>query len=292
MLGQLRSRTEIEYDKVRLAYSRNRARGVEAINKRYIPQFEEAQKRALQKQNIEQARKFEAAIKDLQGEIDFIRKTENIRNGRIPLTLEVESLNDGSDEFHVTKHGIKWVNLGAAKAGRHLGRDEPTYINGKPWQPNWDEGQKERGHDISATNRMEMIPELLRYELLAIGNHRGSTDIESRSPTSGHYDVKDDVFIVSIPDNEGSSRWYRFKLFYIDLIDLSSEIKLPEILSEEFQSYSETRSEGILKLNQLYISSLEKLKISYIKEENLERVEDIAKLVGRLQKENEELISK
>jgi len=122
----------------------------------------------------------------------------------------VEALIDGPSELRVTQTGIYWINIRNAKPGRHERRDEPTYVNDKPWKPAWKKPGEERGSDTSDPYPLKLDPGHLQFELLAVGDTHGATGIQKRSPITVKK-VGADLSIL-IPDPESGSRWYRFAL--------------------------------------------------------------------------------
>lgn len=64
-----------------------------------------------------------------------------------PNSVVIECLIDGPSELRVNKDGIYWINGDNAKPGRHSGQEEPTYVDGKSWRPNWNNPRADRGVD-------------------------------------------------------------------------------------------------------------------------------------------------
>jgi len=122
----------------------------------------------------------------------------------------IEALIDGPSELRVTASGIYWINTRNAKPGRHDRRDEPTYVNDKPWKPAWKKPGEERGEDTSDPYPLKLDPGHLQFELLAVGDTHDATGIQKRSPIT----VKKAGAELSIliPDPERGSKWYRFAL--------------------------------------------------------------------------------
>ncbi|MEM1294793.1 MAG: hypothetical protein AAGH89_05465 [Verrucomicrobiota bacterium] len=288
--ARLKSRTEIEEDNIRRNYDERRTRGVLALNKMYLVKFEEERKRLFQAGELENVKLVQEAIELLKTEVSFIERTTDIRRGRIPRELVIEALVDGSDELVVSKHGLSWISYGAAKVGRHQGRDEPTYLNQEEWRPNWEESRKDRGRDASAVRRQPMIPDLLQFQLLAIGPHQGSTGIEERSPIANGYNEEDERYVVTIPDGQSSSRWYRFRLFYPDLPAFSQDLPKQSNLAVVTE-YLTKRRDGVSKLNVNYLEDLGRLRTLYLKDENLQNAERIQQLTESIEQENEVLSS-
>ncbi|MEO0446075.1 MAG: hypothetical protein AAF191_08370, partial [Verrucomicrobiota bacterium] len=108
---------------------------------------------------------------------------------------------------------------------------------------------------------------------------------ESRSPTSSYYDEEEERFVLIIPDNEGSSRWYRFRLYSLDLIEFSQERDLPLEL-DIVRDYWAKRVDGLGKLNDGLMAELRPLKALYLQEGNLPLAERIQRKIEKLEGEN------
>lgn len=123
----------------------------------------------------------------------------------------IETLIDGPSELRVKKDGIYWINGGNAKPGRHDGQEEPTYVNGKSWRPNWRESEKDRGVDRSATKSVDGLnPTKTEFKLVMVGFARDSAGIEKRDQIQ--ITRKGAELSIIIPDSQSGSRWYRFEL--------------------------------------------------------------------------------
>lgn len=128
-----------------------------------------------------------------------------------PQTFVIETLIDGPSELRVKKDGIYWINGGNAKPGRHDGQEEPTYVNGKSWRPNWRESEKDRGVDRSASKSLDGVdPAKTEFKLVMVGFARDSVGIEKRDQIQ--ITRKGDELSIVIPDSQSGSRWYRFEL--------------------------------------------------------------------------------
>ena len=91
-------------------------------------------------------------------------------DAKAPKVVIIETLIDGPSELRVKKDGIYWINGGNAKPGRHEGQEEPTYVNGKSWRPNWRESEKDRGVDRSATKSVDGVdPSTTEFKLVMVG---------------------------------------------------------------------------------------------------------------------------
>ena len=126
----------------------------------------------------------------------------------LPTELVIEALVDGPSMFHVRADGVFWENGDNGKPGKHAGHDEPTYINGAAWTPRWGKSRELRGRDKTEMNRINLGSIDLEFELIAVTQHRGETGIEQRSEIATKVDRND--FVITIPDPEPGSRWYKF----------------------------------------------------------------------------------
>jgi hypothetical protein len=127
-----------------------------------------------------------------------------------PVELIVEAYIDGNTTLHVTPAGIYWKSHGAAKPGKHDGRDEATYVNGQEWKPKW--GQPgDRGDDQSDGFRLALgSVRDLEVEVVACGREKGGTGIEQRDPVTGA--MTGEEYVVTIKDGQSGARWYRLKI--------------------------------------------------------------------------------
>ena len=125
-------------------------------------------------------------------------------------SLLIEALVDGGSELHITRAGIYWKELGASKPGRQMGRNEPTYVNGKPWIPTWAAPNEDRGWDKSALLPLPIGDLNFGFKIVAIGNRRHVPGIERFSPVSLRNEHGEQV--LSIPDKEVGSKWYTVRL--------------------------------------------------------------------------------
>ncbi len=124
--------------------------------------------------------------------------------------VEIEALIDGDTQLVVTSTGIRWQSLGSAKPGRHEGRNEPTWVNGAKWMPVWAQPDEDRGVDQTQEFPLGIGFKDLKFELLAVGDHRGAEGIKPRSEVTTQQLLNSSV--VTIPDEEEGSMWYRFAL--------------------------------------------------------------------------------
>jgi len=124
----------------------------------------------------------------------------------------VEALIDGDAELWVTPGGIYWKNPGVvSKPGKHQGKDEPTYVNGEKWMPEWGQPADGRAKDQSKPLALAIGNVHFKLELQAVGTERGRQSIEDRDPIETR--TEGEAFVVRIPDHQIGSRWYRFRLY-------------------------------------------------------------------------------
>jgi hypothetical protein len=124
--------------------------------------------------------------------------------------IVVEALIDGGSAFHVRPDSIWWEHAGAAsKPGKWSGQDQPTYINGEPWNPRW-QNKASTGKDKTASHAVSLNTIDLEFELLGVSRYRGKEGVEERSPVSAK--LESGHFVVRIPDPESEGRWYKFAI--------------------------------------------------------------------------------
>jgi hypothetical protein len=130
----------------------------------------------------------------------------------------VEALIDGGSELHLTPGGLYWKQMGgAAKPGRHAANNLPTYVNHKPWAPQWGNPGKKGGPDQSALLPLKLGRGHYSIETLAVGG--GDDDstpdqiqgIEKRDPVTIEY--RDGEQIIFIRDSQIGARWYRIRVY-------------------------------------------------------------------------------
>lgn len=121
----------------------------------------------------------------------------------------VEALIDGDSELCVTPKGIYWKSLGVAKPGRHNGRNEPTFVNGQPWMPQWGRPIEDRGVDQTGLLPLNINTDALTVEVVAVGHTRGEPGKLSRTPTQVRRE--DGVLAVVIPDKDAGPVWYTLR---------------------------------------------------------------------------------
>ena len=129
-----------------------------------------------------------------------------------PKEFLVEALIDGDSKLHIKPTGIYWENGEAAKPGHHDGQNEPTYVNGKPWQPVWANPDEEKGYDKSDLFALPIGQIDLDFKLVAVTERRGETGIDERSPVTMRTENGEQILLI--PDEEDGDRWYTIRLFH------------------------------------------------------------------------------
>lgn len=123
----------------------------------------------------------------------------------------IEALIDGPSELRVKKDGIYWINGGNAKPGRHEGQEEPTYVDGKSWRPNWKNARADRGVDRTATKSVDGLdPTKVDFKLLSVTMTRDGVGIEKRDEIK--VNMLQEELSILIPDSQSGSRWYKLAL--------------------------------------------------------------------------------
>ncbi len=159
-------------------------------------------------------------------------------------TVLIEALIDGVSELVVSPTGISWRNYRWAKPGRHNGRNEPTWVNGKAWKPKWKRPRVERGSDVTQELPLAIGKTSYKLEVLSIGRSRKARGTQNRGPIKARQRGKN--FVVAINDAAGSSAWYRFRLVRCDLVTG------PDAVTAESNSYAEAFKDLHEKLGRRY----------------------------------------
>ena len=120
--------------------------------------------------------------------------------------ITLEAFVDGPSTLRFTRTGFWWQNGPNAKPGRLGGKNEPTYVNGKPWIPKWRNGS-DRGGDRSDSYSWSISSTDLEYSVQSISVQRGEFEIEERKPIEGKRQGGE--FWITIPDPEPGARWYK-----------------------------------------------------------------------------------
>jgi hypothetical protein len=134
--------------------------------------------------------------------------------------IRIDALVDGNSELHITPEGIYWKSLGVSKPGRHSGNNLPTYVNGTPWMPQWHHPEEEAGYDQTKLLKLTIGKLNFNCEVVAVGGSKlvkspdGIQGIEKRDPVT--ISTRGDEQVVSIPDHQSGSKWYRLRLFRME----------------------------------------------------------------------------
>ncbi len=137
-------------------------------------------------------------------------------------TVTVDALIDGNSELWVTPTGMYWKSLGgAAKPGLHEGANAQTYINSAAWTPVWKIPENQNAADVSEPYALALgAPLNFAVQIVAIGGNPGVKDfasvtgVEQRDPVTIRSEGMNQV--VSIPDTQNGSKWYRLKLTRVE----------------------------------------------------------------------------
>lgn len=192
------------------------AAGIVGLNRLFIPRFEKVKVELLKAGDLAGANAADAKVKALQAEFEKLSPpkappaTSGDKSEAPATSFTVEALIDGSSELHVTREGILWMVVGAAaKPGLHGGGNEGTYVNGTRWKPKW-ALKGDRGPDSSDVFPLKTTAPRLVSETLQVTKERFGKPLNGVTPVVTK--VKDDHFVVTIPDPEMGSRWYKLRI--------------------------------------------------------------------------------
>jgi hypothetical protein len=185
--------------------------GISGLNLQFISRLEKVKLEVLKSGNVAGANSVAAQIQKLKNESDklIVPKTPVGAKKETETNFTVEALIDGNSELHITREGLYWmVPGGMAKPGLHEGAKESTYINGSRWKPKW-RVEGERGPDTSDIYPFPINSLKLVVETENVAQKRSGKN-ENRSPITTK--MKGETFVVTIPDPEGGSRWYKLRI--------------------------------------------------------------------------------
>jgi hypothetical protein len=144
-----------------------------------------------------------------------------VQPSRVPSDeIIIEAFIDDASELHILPDLIYWENTSKrAKPGRHSNRNEPTWINGRPWYPHWFRHEEIGGLDMSSQYGLSIKPPRYAAELVAVGSSRRADRIE-RGSIEACRDGQS--LIIRFKDLEYGPRWYRVRLYpwrYVDPVE-------------------------------------------------------------------------
>ncbi len=141
--------------------------------------------------------------------------TSSIPNGGLSAgvnSIIIEAFIDGDSELHLKEDGIYWVQAASpSKPGKWHGHHEPTFVDGKAWQPVWGKPNVETGKDRSEGFAIPLKGLGFKLKLLAVADQRGVEQIDQRTPVELSEESGEQI--ITIPDPETGAKWYTFKLY-------------------------------------------------------------------------------
>lgn len=131
----------------------------------------------------------------------------------------VEALIDGNSELHLTPNGLYWKQLpgSSSKPGRHFRNNLPTYVNHRPWMPEWGRPEKDTDADESKPLPLNLEGIGFGVEVLAVGGDDnvatpdGIRGVERRDPVT--IQDRGGEQTISIPDTQVGAKWYRLRMY-------------------------------------------------------------------------------
>ncbi len=185
--------------------------GISGLNLQFISRLEKVKLELLKSGNVAGANTVAAQVQKLMDESKTLvpPKSPVGAKTKTATNFTVEALIDGNSELHITKEGLYWMVPGSeAKPGLHEGAKEPTYVNGSRWRPKW-RVDGDRGPDTSdiypfQINSLDLVVETENVSQKRNGKNEKRSAINSK--------MKGENFVVTIPDPEGGSRWYKLRI--------------------------------------------------------------------------------
>jgi hypothetical protein len=116
--------------------------------------------------------------------------------------ITIEAYVDGPSSLRFTPSGFYWHNGENAKTGRQNARNEPTFVNGKPWKPKW------RKNGTESNTYQWSVPKIeLTWELVSVTVKRGGRSVERRDLVDAKRENGE--YSIGIADHASGARWYK-----------------------------------------------------------------------------------
>jgi len=139
-----------------------------------------------------------------------------------PGVIVIEAFLEGGCSLHVTRQGIYWNQQSSSrsKPGKCDNRNEPTYINGKEWMPQWGKPNESKGYDKSATVPIELGDYSIDMQVVGVGTKRGAKDVQLfYTPNSSTSDTGVSMYFSSYStyssnggESPGNPYWYTIEV--------------------------------------------------------------------------------
>jgi len=126
--------------------------------------------------------------------------------------VTIEALVAGRVELHVSSEGIRWripTTVGGLDAS--VGPEQPTYVNGFAWTPEWPPSEDSAISLQSDLFRVRLrCPTGLVVQLLAAGVERGGDEVDPQCTASG--EPMGEEFVVTLDVQNSEPRWVTFRV--------------------------------------------------------------------------------
>jgi hypothetical protein len=120
-------------------------------------------------------------------------------------TITIKALIDDKDVLKIQGNKVWWEHQQGGLPGDPKGANQPTFINGVVWRPQWD-GSNSIPFEFLAPAFRPKGP-----EQVTLNNLSGRGDVViSESPTPAN----DGVLSVSFNDEEGGAGWYEVSILW------------------------------------------------------------------------------
>jgi hypothetical protein len=132
----------------------------------------------------------------------------SLHSDQVTVSYLVRADIDGHSNLILSGQSAQWYNFDYAVPGRHMGKNNPTIINGTKWYPKWPpltpNGNCNKCHSSIFTNVMPPVPQevdAFYFRALSCRDH-----------CSARY--SDGVLVLGFNDNPSpGDAWYEVKVF-------------------------------------------------------------------------------
>ncbi len=128
--------------------------------------------------------------------------------------LTIRAWIDGISHIIIKRDTVRWYQMGADAPGRWNHAIKATYLNGKPWYPEWPDKPDTRNRDCYCQSSqyvgiapLSPVAQTVRLELIQA---RGATTIDQQPSSHNDY-----TLVILFDDGPpGGPEWYEIKVYY------------------------------------------------------------------------------
>jgi len=121
----------------------------------------------------------------------------------------IDAFLEGGSRLFIDHEKLWWAHYpGQSEPGKFGGADEPTYVNGQPWKPEWLPAPQEPYYLSKPYAIASKAPKLAANLVSVSKTRRGEPEAirPIRSSPVG------EELVIAIPRVDGDARWYRIEI--------------------------------------------------------------------------------